>query len=493
MEPQERDSFGVPSTERKLISQLDVARSDEEASSIAAEEVASGAEALPSSSLNNDPYYKQRCHSSDALAAWPAEGIVKAEKQQMEQFSTPLAPRKQSKKDASEGSRGAKMSADTSLTRRRSTSSDNVPLGEDQKGYRRMERALEARSSQQKNSLPASSRDRSTLLSYPDRSSSRGRPRRSVEGDTSKTNRNRTLSEPLTALNLDKMHSDTARSVSEDTRSMQQQVEADDIIVYQPTQTRPLSLEAPLSSTPAPAPTAERLSNSAYPAMPWDTARSLSSRMGAGEVGAGRMSHDYLRGHSMSTRPSLNIILENRALARFHLSAISAMRPRLPSSPYAELTALVYKSWLLRLHHMTLFLFGYMHVLATLFFDYNVLFSLIQVALHPNSASSSISAAWWIASGLYAASTLLWFIGVVVVWEYIIQYRRRSSSSRPFALPVYLSSSAFMLTSIRSFSLYSLLFRARLSAQPRDFIVETFWFYSQSESFHFVSKIAAGC
>lgn len=204
-----------------------------------------------------------------------------------------------------------------------------------------------------------------------------------------------------------------------------------------------------------------------------------------------------------SGRPSWSTMLTHqaRAQASFHLAALYALQPRFPPRHSSTYQQLEYQSLCARLHHRLLLLCAYAHVLATLFLDFSALYALVEVASHPDAGSGS-STAWWIASGIYAASFLTWFVGVVIIWEivYLYNYQKAainsapssasmSSSAKPgkknsttLVMPFYLSASAFTLTAIESLGKYSLLYKARFAASRRDKLIETFWFYSQSGS-----------
>ncbi|UZJ51029.1 hypothetical protein CBS101457_000349 [Exobasidium rhododendri] len=297
--------------------------------------------------------------------------------------------------------------------------------------------------------------------------------------------RNRATSEPVSFQESEQpvLSSSGKRRVSEETdRRLSKQQEQPqsgqhETTIYQPAQTRPLSW----SATGLPTLAGNRTSYASV-VIPFDPAFStaLSLQNPTMEGGIGRMSEEHYRGLSTSTRPSINLglLLHNRAHARFHLSALSALRPRIPAKPSPSLSAIRYRTWLPSLHHTLLCIITYAHVPATIFLDYNVVYSLVQIAQYPDGGGSS--AAWWIASGIYAAAFLIWLAVVVVVWEIVIKFRRCWSNPRPCVLPIYLSSPAFTLTAIKSMALYSLLFRARFSATPRDFTIESFWFVSQN-------------
>jgi hypothetical protein len=167
------------------------------------------------------------------------------------------------------------------------------------------------------------------------------------------------------------------------------------------------------------------------------------------------------------------------SLIRHHTAAINALRPRIPQHASSALKPIRYRSSFARIHHAILLIQAYIHLPATIFFDYNVLYIVVQIAFYPDQGQNS-STAWWIASGIYGACFLIWLIVVVAIWEILFNYKRRWVSEQPYAMPIYCSSSAFILTATRSFSLYSLLYRTRLGASRTDFLIESCWFYSQN-------------
>lgn len=212
--------------------------------------------------------------------------------------------------------------------------------------------------------------------------------------------------------------------------------------------------------------------------MRWDSAHATALSLGQGDhydsMYDPRQS-DLFAGR-LST--SSTILMQNRNLARYHLGALISLRCRIPLHPSNSLEPIQFRSIFARIHHSLLIFQVYLHVPATIFFDYNALFTLVQVALYPDANDQS--APWWIATGIYAGCFAIWFVVILIFWEIVIQYRRRWLNDRPFALPIYLSTHAFNLTSIKSFSLHSLLYRTRFQASRRDFWIETCWFASQN-------------
>ncbi|KAJ1029985.1 hypothetical protein NDA16_000898 [Ustilago loliicola] len=163
-----------------------------------------------------------------------------------------------------------------------------------------------------------------------------------------------------------------------------------------------------------------------------------------------------------------------------NLGDMYAGAPKFPPAPYGKYHDLRLSSRLARIHHTVLPLLTYTHIPATLFLDYNVIFSLVQIALHPDSNQTGFRAAWWIATGVYGGCVLIWLVGVVILYEWLWSFRRRWTVPQPLVMPIYLSSPAFVRTAIRDYSLYSLLYRARSGGDRRDALIESFWYYSQN-------------
>ncbi|PWN49332.1 hypothetical protein IE53DRAFT_363237 [Violaceomyces palustris] len=182
------------------------------------------------------------------------------------------------------------------------------------------------------------------------------------------------------------------------------------------------------------------------------------------------------RGESVSTL----MVSQFRARERYHLGQLYALRPRFPRKPFKELDDMRYRNMLARVHHTFLLLLSYGYVPATIFLDYNAIYVLVQLALHPDADQTGVRASWWVATGVYSASHLVWLIGIVAIQEALWSFARRWTVDRPYILPIYLSSAAFTMSAIKSFSIYSLLYRVRFGAEPRDFWIESCWLYSQN-------------
>lgn len=110
------------------------------------------------------------------------------------------------------------------------------------------------------------------------------------------------------------------------------------------------------------------------------------------------------------------------------------------------------------------------------------------------------------AAAAYVACWLVWIFPVFIVYELVYSFARRWRvseyfrthfspsnrrsdifiSERPIILPLYLSSSAFNLVSMSSYTNFCFMQHLRYSAffgengSLRDGMAETFWFYSQN-------------
>ncbi|SPO20422.1 uncharacterized protein UTRI_00819_B [Ustilago trichophora] len=186
------------------------------------------------------------------------------------------------------------------------------------------------------------------------------------------------------------------------------------------------------------------------------------------------------QGYSYPAHATGNINDGTRTPHLPNLGDMYAVAPKFPPAPYAKYRDLRLSSRVARIHHTILPLLTYAHIPATLFLDYNVIFALVQIALHPDSTQTGWRTAWWIALGIYGGCVLVWLIGVVVIYEGLWSFRRRWTVPQPLVMPIYLSSPAFVRTAIKDYSLYSLLYRARKSGNRRDALIETFWHYSQN-------------
>ncbi|KAF9236138.1 hypothetical protein BU15DRAFT_50518 [Melanogaster broomeanus] len=129
------------------------------------------------------------------------------------------------------------------------------------------------------------------------------------------------------------------------------------------------------------------------------------------------------------------------------------------------------------------------HIPLQTFFDFNAVFMLLQVAKFPNPTAPGVSGSgknWALGAAAYIACWLVWITMVFVLYELVYSFYRRWRVKRPLITPLYLSSSAFNLTSMTSYTNFCFMQYIRFSAffgesgSLRDGLAETFWFYSQN-------------
>ncbi|EIW73958.1 hypothetical protein CONPUDRAFT_86097 [Coniophora puteana RWD-64-598 SS2] len=134
-------------------------------------------------------------------------------------------------------------------------------------------------------------------------------------------------------------------------------------------------------------------------------------------------------------------------------------------------------------------LFTFYHVPLQTFFDFNAVFILLEVAKYPNPSAPGVPGSgknWALGAAAYIASWAVWIFIVTIMYEVIYSFYRRWRVKRPLLVPLYLSTSAFNLASMTSYSHFSLMQHIRWSAffgesgSIRDGLAETFWWYSQN-------------
>lgn len=77
------------------------------------------------------------------------------------------------------------------------------------------------------------------------------------------------------------------------------------------------------------------------------------------------------------------------------------------------------------------------HYPATLFLDYNIIYTLVQIAIYPTFPSTSpnlvsratidvptlqASTAYWVAVGAYSLCTLIWFVVISLWFDLVVAY-----------------------------------------------------------------------
>ncbi|KIO32402.1 hypothetical protein M407DRAFT_214369 [Tulasnella calospora MUT 4182] len=107
------------------------------------------------------------------------------------------------------------------------------------------------------------------------------------------------------------------------------------------------------------------------------------------------------------------------------------------------------------------------HIVLQSFLDFNIVYMMVQVAKHPTPSplgTSSSQRNWTLATVAYIASWVIWLFGVVLLYESIFCFWRRWRVKRPLVIPIYLSSAAFNLVSLTSYTNFCFLQHIRWSA-----------------------------
>ncbi|KAF8057536.1 hypothetical protein FPV67DRAFT_1677321 [Lyophyllum atratum] len=129
------------------------------------------------------------------------------------------------------------------------------------------------------------------------------------------------------------------------------------------------------------------------------------------------------------------------------------------------------------------------HIPLQTFFDFNTVFILFQVSKFPSPQAPGVPGSgrnWALGAAAYIACWLVWIFIVFIVHDLVYSFARRWRVKRPLIFPIYLSSSAFNLVSLTSYTNFCFLQHIRYSAffgesgSLRDGLAETFWFYSQN-------------
>ncbi|KAI0251640.1 hypothetical protein BJV78DRAFT_1282308 [Lactifluus subvellereus] len=167
-------------------------------------------------------------------------------------------------------------------------------------------------------------------------------------------------------------------------------------------------------------------------------------------------------------------------------------------SPGLHLELLRDPSWKTRLHFYIFPVLVFAHLPLQTFLDFNAVFVLIQVAKFPNPDAPGVPGSgrnWVLGAIAYIACWIIWIFGVFLGYELIYSFYRRWRFRRPLILPIYLSSPAFNLVAMTSYTHFCFLQHIRTSAFPRvnpsavlpsaegslrDALAETCYFYAQN-------------
>ncbi|KAG8929842.1 hypothetical protein FRC02_005008 [Tulasnella sp. 418] len=117
------------------------------------------------------------------------------------------------------------------------------------------------------------------------------------------------------------------------------------------------------------------------------------------------------------------------------------------------------------------------HLLLQSFLDFNIAFMLIQIAKHPTpsvisslavssspSDNSASSRNWTLATVAYIACWAIWVFGIWLCYEVVYCFWRRWRVKRPLLIPIYLSTPAFNLVSMTSYTNFCFLNHIRWSS-----------------------------
>ncbi|KAF8641631.1 hypothetical protein AX16_009857 [Volvariella volvacea WC 439] len=175
----------------------------------------------------------------------------------------------------------------------------------------------------------------------------------------------------------------------------------------------------------------------------------------------------------------------------------SSADPFLPKAPQPKFNAKGLNLELLRnpsvWSHIYFYLFPilvFFHIPLQSFFDFNAVFILVQVSRYPNPQAPGVPGSgrnWALGAAAYIACWAAWLLVVVLMYETVYSFIRRWRVKRPTILPIYLSSSAFNLACMTSYTNFCFFQHLRWTAffdsehgSFRDGLSETFWFYSQN-------------
>ncbi|KAI5823653.1 hypothetical protein K523DRAFT_357477 [Schizophyllum commune Tattone D] len=142
-----------------------------------------------------------------------------------------------------------------------------------------------------------------------------------------------------------------------------------------------------------------------------------------------------------------------------------------------------------RLYFALFHVLVFLHIPLQTFLDFNAVFIIYQVAKYPNPEAPGVPGSgknWALAMAAYIACWVFWIFGVFILYEVVYSFARRWRIKRPLMLPIYMSSPAFNLASITSYSNFCFLHHLRYAAffgengSFRDGLAETCWYYAQN-------------
>ncbi|KAH9920648.1 uncharacterized protein B0H18DRAFT_1086374 [Fomitopsis serialis] len=159
-------------------------------------------------------------------------------------------------------------------------------------------------------------------------------------------------------------------------------------------------------------------------------------------------------------------------------------RPRFRSAGL-HLELLRHPSWRMRCLFFFFPLFVFAHIPLQTFFDFNAVF--ILILSQPSAPGVPGSGRdWALAAAAYIACWFTWIVVISIVYELLYSFTRRWRVKRPLMFPLYISSPAFNLVSMTSYTNFCFMYHIRVSAftgehaSLRDGLAETAHYYSQN-------------
>ncbi|KAF9034712.1 hypothetical protein BDZ89DRAFT_506302 [Hymenopellis radicata] len=157
-------------------------------------------------------------------------------------------------------------------------------------------------------------------------------------------------------------------------------------------------------------------------------------------------------------------------------------RPRF-NAPNLHLGILTSPNTLFRVYFILFRTFIFAHLLLQTFFDFNVVYIIVQISKSPQPQAES-GRSWSLAAAAYIACWALQILAIAIMYELVYLFIRRWRVKRPPIAPIYLTSSSFNYAAIQSYAHFCFINAIRSGAftfgNIRDGLAETCWFYSQN-------------
>ncbi|KDQ52593.1 hypothetical protein JAAARDRAFT_40202 [Jaapia argillacea MUCL 33604] len=199
--------------------------------------------------------------------------------------------------------------------------------------------------------------------------------------------------------------------------------------------------------------------------------------------------HQHARVWSRATTSGMTPTLFSRSPAPLQAAVPSPPRPRFRATGL-HLELLRNPSWRSRLHYYLYPLFVFYDIPLQTFFDFNAVFIILQVAKFPTPAAPGVPGSgrnWALGAAAYIAAWAVWLFVVFIIYQLIYSFYRRWRVKRPLMLPLYMSSPAFNVVCLTSYTNFSFFQHLRTAAYKpeqegsiRDGLSELCYWYSQN-------------